>query len=151
MAEKVIDIAVRKLKTTGVLSHTHDYHSLSETVELAGGAITVDQHNEARVAASEFDVNLTTVQHLIDIYAGDYRVILEITRESPELKRALIVGLPHIEAEVSYAARHEMATTVSDVLSRRTRIELLSRDRGQSCAERVENLLQQERNRSTNP
>ena len=151
MAEKVVDIAVRKLKTTGAITQTRDYHSKTETVELAGGAITSDPHKEAHTAASEFDLEASTVEHLIDTYAGNYRVILGMTRESPELKAALIEGLPHIEAEVSYAARHEMATTVPDVLSRRTRIELLSRDRGQSCAERVENLLQQERDRSTNP
>jgi len=149
MAEKVVDIAVRKLKTTGAITQTRDYLSVTETVELAGGAITGNQHKKARAAASEYDLEVSTVEHLIDTYAGNYRVILEMTRESTELKRALKEGLPNIEAEVSYAARHEMAITAADVLSRRTRIELLSRDQGQSCTERVENKLKQERSKST--
>src|SRR4030095_13616124 len=104
MAEKVVDIAVRKLKTAGVLTRTRDYHSVTETVELAGGAITSDVRKEARAAASEFDLEASTVEHLIDTYAGNYRVVLEILRDSTELKRALIEGLPNIAAEVSYAA-----------------------------------------------
>src|SRR5215475_1049088 len=120
MAEKVVDIAVRKLKTTGAITQTRDYLSVTETVELAGGAITGNQHKKARAAASEYDLEVSTVEHLIDTYAGNYRVILEMTRESTELKRALKERLPNIEAEVSYAARHEMAITAADVLSRRT-------------------------------
>jgi glycerol-3-phosphate dehydrogenase len=54
----------------------------------------------------------------------------------------LIDGLPHIEAEVIYAARHEMAATVEDVLSRRTRIALLTRDNGAACAGRVAELME---------
>ena len=37
------------------------------------------------------------------------------------LARPLIDGLPYLRAEVVFAARYEMAQTVDDVLSRRTR------------------------------
>ena len=37
-------------------------------------------------------------------------------------------GLPYLRAEAVYAVRHEMARTVDDVLSRRTRARLLGRD-----------------------
>lgn len=150
MAEKVVDIAVRKLKTTGALKEMRDYYSVTETVELAGGAITGDSHKEALGAASEFDLNVSTVEHLIDTYAGNYRVICEMTGESSGLKRALTESLPNIEAEVPYAARHEMAITVADVLSRRTRVELLSRDHGQACIDRVKSLLHEESKRTIN-
>ena len=33
----------------------------------------------------------------------------------------LVPGLPYLRAEAVYAARHEMATTLDDVLARRTR------------------------------
>lgn len=150
MAEKMVDIAVRRLNTGGTRRPRND-HSVTETIQLAGGAMTGDWQKEACSAAAEFDLNISTVKHLIDTYAGNYRVILEMTQESPELKRELVEGLPHIQAQVVYAARHEMALTVADVLSRRTRIELLSRDQGQSCAERVRNLLQREAGQSEQP
>ena len=147
MAEKVVDIAVRRLQTFGTLRNPNLHHSVTETVQLAGGAITSDARKEALTEAVEYGIELSTVEHLMDTYAANYRVILEMTRKSSELKRALTTGLPHIEAEVSYAARHEMAVQVEDILSRRTRIELLTSDRGQSCAERVLNLLQHEAGR----
>jgi glycerol-3-phosphate dehydrogenase len=142
MAEQVIDIAVRKLHAAGSLSHRPD--SVTEMVQLAGGAVTGDPKKEASIASSDFGIELSTALHLIDTYAGNYRQILQLTRESPELKRRLIEGLPHISAEVFYAARHEMAITVGDILSRRTRIELLSPDQGQACEERVRDLLELE-------
>ena len=43
----------------------------------------------------------------------------------PDLAEPLVPGLPYSRAEVVYAARHEMARTVDDVLSRRTRARLL--------------------------
>jgi len=142
MAEQVIDIAVRKLQAAGALSHRPE--CVTEMVKLAGGAVTGDPGKDASIASSDFGVELSTAQHLIDTYAGNYRVILQLTRESHELKRRLVEGLPYISAEVFYAARHEMAVTVEDILSRRTRIELLSPDQGQACEERVRDLLQLE-------
>ena len=77
-------------------------------------------------------------------YGGHYRAVLGLTRESDEWKRALIDGLPHIEAEAVYAARYEMAATPEDVLARRTRLAVLARDGGQACAARIANLLERE-------
>ena len=43
----------------------------------------------------------------------------------PALGEPLVPGLPYLKAEAVYAARHEMARTLDDVLSRRTRARLL--------------------------
>jgi glycerol-3-phosphate dehydrogenase len=53
----------------------------------------------------------------------------------------LVEGLPYRRAEVVYAARHEMATTVDDVLSRRTRARLLDRAASERAAHDVGALL----------
>ena len=37
-------------------------------------------------------------------------------------------GLPYVRAEAVYAARYEMARSLDDILSRRTRARLLGRD-----------------------
>lgn len=47
--------------------------------------------------------------------------------EEPELGAPLIEGLPYLAAEVRYAIEHEMAMTLEDVLSRRTRSLLFDR------------------------
>src|SRR4030095_429782 len=141
MAERVVDrgvVGLEKLDGTGVhLAHG----SVTEGIQLAGGTPGEINGEKSAEEARSFGVDVATLNHLIDTYGGNYRVILELTRESEELRSALIDGLPHIEAEVVYAARFEMASTVEDFLSRRTRIELLSRDHGGACAARVASLM----------
>jgi len=39
-----------------------------------------------------------------------------------------VPGLPYLRAEAVYAARYEMARSLDDILSRRTRARLLGRD-----------------------
>jgi glycerol-3-phosphate dehydrogenase len=117
---------------------------LTENIQLAGGTPHGDAHEEASRAATDFGVGAVSVEHLMATYGGNYRVILELTRESEELRTTLVDSLPHIGAEVVYAARYEMAATVEDFLSRRSRIELLARDHGRLCAMRVASLLERE-------
>ncbi len=50
-------------------------------------------------------------------------------------------GLPYLRAEAVYAARHEMATTLTDVLTRRTRAHLLDRDATLTAAPAIAELL----------
>ena len=59
----------------------------------------------------------------------------------PGLGEPLVAGLPYLRAEAVYAARHEMAMTVDDVLSRRTRARLQARDASAAAAEDVARLL----------
>ena len=135
MAERVVDLISQRFERNGRRSVL--YASVTNRIRLAGGSIDSDP---AR-AAAQYDVTAPTVEHLMNTYGGNYRVVLDITRESKEMKETLVRGLPHIEAEVVYAARYEMAATVEDVLARRTRITLLASDHGRSCAMRVATLI----------
>lgn len=141
MAERVTDLAGRRIESIDGVRRPRAHRSSTENILLAGGTLNGDARKEAQRAATEFDVEVATVEHLIGTYGGNYRVVLEITRESEELKMTLIDGLPHVGAEAVYAARYEMALTIEDFLSRRTRIELLARDHGRSIAARVAKLL----------
>ena len=47
--------------------------------------------------------------------------MLALADGRPELLEPVVAGLPYTGAEVLYAAREEMAGTLDDVLSRRTR------------------------------
>jgi len=53
----------------------------------------------------------------------------------------LVAGRPHLEAEVVWAARRELALSLDDVLARRTRLATELRDRGESITWRVAALL----------
>jgi glycerol-3-phosphate dehydrogenase len=60
---------------------------------------------------------------------------------SLDLVRPLVDGRPFLEAEVPWAARHELALSVDDVLARRTRLAQELPDRGAAVAPRVAALL----------
>jgi glycerol-3-phosphate dehydrogenase len=52
--------------------------------------------------------------------------VLRIAGERPELAAPIQPGMPDLLAEAAYAARHEQALTVGDVLLRRTRLALIA-------------------------
>ncbi len=58
-----------------------------------------------------------------------------------ELATPLVDGLPWTRADAVYAARHEMATTLDDVLSRRTRALLFDREASRRAAPAVAALV----------
>ena len=67
---------------------------------------------------------------------------LEVARIAAEGYGArLAAGYPHIEAEVLYAAREEMACTAEDILHRRTRLAFLNERAANEALPRVEQLL----------
>jgi glycerol-3-phosphate dehydrogenase len=70
--------------------------------------------------------------------------VIELTREDEALRRPLVDGLPHLAAEVVYAARYESAMTAADVLTRRTRLALLAGAASLDCAPRVAELMARE-------
>jgi glycerol-3-phosphate dehydrogenase len=139
MAERVVDLISRRLERNG-RRIPGPHRSVTNRIRLAGGSV----HGDATKLAAEFDISVATVEHLMNTYGGNYGVLLELTRESEEMKATLALGLPHIEAEVVYASRYEMMETVEDFLARRTRITLLARDHGRSCARRVASLMGRE-------
>ena len=62
----------------------------------------------------------------LDVYGSDALGIQDLMRETPSLAEPLHDALPYTGAEVVWAARHEMARTVEDVLARRTRALFLN-------------------------
>jgi glycerol-3-phosphate dehydrogenase len=62
----------------------------------------------------------------LQIYGSDARAIRALAQQRPELARTLHPDFPDIHAQVVWAARHEMARTVEDVLARRLRVLFLN-------------------------
>lgn len=82
--------------------------------------------------------------HLGERYGNEAPFVTDILGDDPSLAKPIVEGLPYLEAEVVYSARHEMARSVDDVLSRRTRARLMARDASAAAAPRVGRLLQAE-------
>lgn len=57
----------------------------------------------------------------LSVYGSDAPALQALARERPELAEPLDAALPITGAQVVWAARHEMARTLDDVLARRTR------------------------------
>lgn len=81
------------------------------------------------------------VRHLADRYGSDARAVLAIAESDPDLAAPLVPGLPYLRAEAVFGVRHEMARTLDDVLSRRTRARLLGRDDSAASARSVAELI----------
>ncbi|MFG3439408.1 glycerol-3-phosphate dehydrogenase/oxidase [Nonomuraea sp. NPDC047897] len=82
--------------------------------------------------------------HLGERYGTEARFVADLFAEDPSLIEPIIEGAGHLRAEVVYAARCELARTVDDVLSRRTRMRLFARDLSVKAAPEVGRLLQRE-------
>jgi glycerol-3-phosphate dehydrogenase len=78
---------------------------------------------------------------LAERYGSAARDVVALERADADLAKPLIEGLPYSRAEVVYAVRAEMARTVDDVLSRRTRARLLARDASAAAADDVAALM----------
>jgi glycerol-3-phosphate dehydrogenase len=79
--------------------------------------------------------------HLAGRFGTEGEAVHALVREDHGLEDALVPGLPYLRAEAVHAVRHEMARTLDDVLSRRTRARLLARDASVEAAQAVAELI----------
>ncbi len=79
--------------------------------------------------------------HLASRYGTEADTVALLAASDPDLARPLVPGLPYVRAEALHAARHEMARTLDDILSRRTRARLLGRDDAARVADEVAALV----------
>ena len=92
-------------------------------------------------AAGRLGADAAVLEHLAGRYGGEARTLLAMVQGDPSLGAPLVPGLPYLCAEAVYAARYEMARTLDDVLSRRTRARLLARDASARVAGDVARLV----------
>ncbi len=80
-------------------------------------------------------------EHLQSRFGSNANAIAALIANDPTLSEPLIPGLPYLKAEAIYAVRDEMAYTLDDVLSRRTRARLLARDASAAGADEIAALI----------
>jgi glycerol-3-phosphate dehydrogenase len=79
--------------------------------------------------------------HLAARFGTEAAAVSALVGADPSLAEPLVAGLPYLRAEAVYAVRHEMAVTLDDVLSRRTRARLFDRNATVDHAEAVAALI----------
>lgn len=79
--------------------------------------------------------------HLYQRFGADTNDVLRLVSDDSSLGAPVIEGLPFIGAEFVYSARHEMATSLIDLLTRRTRAHLHNARASLNAAETVARLV----------
>jgi glycerol-3-phosphate dehydrogenase len=97
-----------------------------------------------RGARSSNDAVGTAGHHLVHRFGTMADEIRALVAFRPDLAEPLVPGQPYLRAEAVYAVRHEMATTLDDVLVRRTRAHLFDRAATLAAAPGVAGLLADE-------
>jgi glycerol-3-phosphate dehydrogenase len=123
MAEQGVDLAAKRLRERFDV-HANDRSTAGEPV---GGALSLEESTRLAEQISQTEkLPVETARHLIRDYGAGYQLLIEIMREDERLRGKLVDGLPHVLAEVVYACRREMALTLADVMTRRTRLAMLA-------------------------
>jgi glycerol-3-phosphate dehydrogenase len=85
------------------------------------------------------------MMHLFARFGSETETIISMIKRDPTLGEPLVAGLPYLRAEAVFAVQHEMARTLDDILSRRTRARIINRrasvDSARSVAELIAPLL----------
>jgi glycerol-3-phosphate dehydrogenase len=115
--------------------------SCTETIPLLGASGFKAAWNRRNRTAEESGVHVARVEHLLNRYGSMTPEVLALIRDNPELAEPLPGADDYLQAEAVYAATHEGARHVNDVLTRRTRISIESWDRGVSAVPVVAKLM----------
>lgn len=138
MAEKGINLALNRLGKS-------DEENRTTEVPISGGQMSrLDLEQTARQIASHFSLPLETTRHLAFNYGSNFDALVRLMLDDEQLRERLTDELPFVKAEVVYAARHEMAVCLTDVLTRRMRLAMLAGEASLECAPVAAELMAKE-------
>ncbi len=134
MAKDAVDFAVHDMDRKVP-------ESITENVPLLGADGYHGLWNSRRNLASRVGLRVHVVEHLLGRYGSLIDDVIELIEQRPELAEPLPGAEEYLKAEALYAATHEGARHLEDVLTRRTRISIEVPDRGVAAAETVAALI----------
>ena len=134
MAQDAVDNAVHGLERTVP-------PSVTDRTPLLGAEGYFGLWNARELTAERTGLRVSVIEHLLGRYGSLYTQLLDMIAERPELGEPLPGAPEYIKAEVVYAASHEGALHLDDVLTRRTRISIEVPDRGEVAAAAVAELI----------
>jgi glycerol-3-phosphate dehydrogenase len=115
--------------------------SCTDAVPLAGADGYVALWNARYTLARSSGLHVARIEHLLHRYGALVGEILDLIAAEPSLARPLDSADDYLRAEVVYAASHEGARHLDDVLARRTHISIETWDRGTSVAQEAAELM----------
>jgi glycerol-3-phosphate dehydrogenase len=135
MAEDAIDTALQRLAMPVVPCITKSYR-----LDGSDGW----NPNFGAELVREYKVSKETAQHLSRKFGAAAIEVLALTKDNPGLKEPVVAGSPFLLAEVAYGVREEMATSIEDILTRRTGLQLFSWEQARAAAPAVGAILARE-------
>jgi glycerol-3-phosphate dehydrogenase len=116
VAEKAIDLAVNILDVKANKCQTH-------RMPVSGGKID-DFNSFLEMAKAEGSdvLDEKTIEHQVYTYGSNFREILSVIKEQPDLAEQIDPNSYVTKAEIIHAVRHEMTLTLADVIQRRTEL-----------------------------
>jgi glycerol-3-phosphate dehydrogenase len=135
MAKDAVDFAVRNLE-----GHD-DVASCTENIELVGATGFPALWNRRHEIADDSGLHVARVEHLLGRYGSRIGDLLSLLAEDASLAEPLAGADDYLAVEAAYAASHEGALHLDDVLTRRTRISIETFSRGVDAAEQVARVM----------
>jgi glycerol-3-phosphate dehydrogenase len=115
--------------------------SVTAEIPLVGAEGYHAMVNRVEHVARERGLPTWRVTHLLDRYGSLVQEVLAVADGDPSLLEPLPGAEEYLRLEIVYAATHEGALHLDDLLARRTRISIETRDRGVACAEPTARLV----------
>ncbi|MFI5956109.1 glycerol-3-phosphate dehydrogenase/oxidase [Cryptosporangium sp. NPDC051539] len=134
MARDAVDAAVHALEHGAPKSCT-------DTVPLLGAEGYRALRNQRYTLAARSGLHVARIDHLLGRYGSLIDELLSLMAADPSLRQPLDGAEDYLRVEISYAASHEGARHLEDVLTRRTRISIEVADRGVAAARPAAELM----------
>ena len=134
MAEDGVDLAVKVLDRPVS-------PSITDRVPLVGAAGYEALVNTADVLAAQSGLPVERIQHLLGRYGSAIREVLDLVADDPALGQPLNHAPRYLRVEARYAASHEGALHLDDILARRLRVSIDTWDRGVDVANEVAEIV----------
>ncbi len=115
--------------------------SCTERIPLAGAEGYQALWNARHRLAGESGLHVARIEHLLRRYGSLIAEVLGLLAADPTLAEPLAHADDYLRAEIVYAATHEGARHLDDVLTRRSHISIETFDRGADSAAEVAGLL----------
>jgi glycerol-3-phosphate dehydrogenase len=115
--------------------------SCTESIPLAGADGFIALWNSRYGLARSSGLHVARIEHLLHRYGSLIGEVLELIATDPSLGKPLTGADEYLRAEIVYAASHEGARHLDDVLARRTHASIETWDRGLTAAEDAANLM----------
>ncbi len=115
--------------------------SVTHITELVGAEGFAALWNQRERLAERSGLHVRRVEHLLRRYGSRIDELMELMDADPSLREPLESADDYLRVEVHYAASHEGALHLEDVLTRRTRISIETWDRGTEAAEAAARIM----------